>query len=151
LIPLGFVKNEATDYSLEIQIPELYPGMLVNLHDIKTGAIHDPGTNPVYNFTAADGDDPNRFEIFFGTVDVDENTLMDDVFIYANGSTINIRSSQFMTGDLFVTNITGKQLIKTNVNHEILITIDGSGLAAGVYLVSFITENGILTKKLILN
>ncbi len=150
-IRLGFVKNEATDYSLQLQATELYPGMVVSLHDIKTETVHNLSTNPVYNFTAAEGDDPDRFELFFGTVGVNENTLPADLTCYASGKTIYLKSTMPIHGEVIISNLTGKQLIRTKATGENLVTIDGTRLAAGTYLVSVVSEKGILTRKVVIN
>lgn len=149
-IQLGFVKNEATGYSLQIQAQELYPGMVVNLHDIKTGTIQNLSTNPIYNFTAAEGDDPNRFELFFGTVGVDENSLPDDLTCYTSGKTIYLKSTMPIDGEVIISSLTGKQLIRTKATGENLVTIDGTRLAPGAYLVNVAGESEILTKKVVL-
>jgi subtilisin family serine protease len=150
VIPLGFVKNEANSFSLSIDVPELYPGMVVSLHDIKTGTVQNLTTNPVYNFTAAEGDDPDRFELFFGTVGVDDNSIPADLTCYASGKTIYLKSTLPIHGEVIISSVTGKQLIRAKATGENLVTIDGSRLAAGTYLVSVVSKSGILTKKVVL-
>jgi subtilisin family serine protease len=150
MIPLGFVKNESGSFSLDIEFTEIYPGMVISLHDIKTGTIQNLSTNPVYNFTAAEGDDPDRFELFFGTVGLDENTPPADLTCYAIGKTIYLKSTMPMNGEVMISSLTGKQLIRAKATGENLLTIDGSRLATGTYLVSVIGESSILTKKVVL-
>ena len=149
LIPLGFVKNEATSYSLDMANTVLYPGALVLLTDLKTGTVQDLTANPVYNFTAAAGDDPARFELSFGTLGVDENDLLSDFRCYAVSSTIYLSSSQALTGKVVITGLTGNQLMHAQANGQNLLTIDGSRLATGTYLVSLIGDHGIVTRKVV--
>ncbi|MHC1776484.1 MAG: S8 family serine peptidase [Lentimicrobium sp.] len=151
LIRIGFVKNDATSYSLQVQSSQLYPGMVIGLHDIKTGTIQDLTTDNVYNFTAADGDDPNRFELFFGTVGVDENATPGDIICYTSGKTIYLKSTLPMNGEVIISSLSGKQLIRTKATGENLVTIDGARIAAGTYLVSLITDGGVVTKKVVIN
>ncbi len=151
LISLGFVQNEATSYSLDMVNTELYPGAVVFLTDQKTGIVHDLTANPVYNFTAVNGDDPARFELIFGTVGINENNLPTDLSCFATGKTIYLKSTAAIYGEVKISNLTGKQLINTKATGENLITIDGAKLAAGTYLVSLVNEKGILTRKVVVN
>ncbi|MBU1369573.1 MAG: hypothetical protein KJ754_15270, partial [Bacteroidetes bacterium] len=59
VIPFGFVKNEASNFSIELlESPE---GQIVYLTDNKTDIVHNLTETHTYSFTASEGDNPNRF------------------------------------------------------------------------------------------
>ncbi|MBK9357839.1 MAG: hypothetical protein IPN08_10695 [Bacteroidales bacterium] len=47
--------------------------MVAFINDKKTGELYTVSAEPTIHFTSAPGDDPNRFELIFGTVGADEN------------------------------------------------------------------------------
>ncbi len=88
--------------------------MLVFLNDKKTGAIQNIGENSTYSFTAAEGDDPARFELIFGTVGVNESNLPVDLMCYALRKTIYLKSASPISGEVVISSLTGKQLLRMN-------------------------------------
>jgi subtilisin family serine protease len=150
LLSIGFEKNEATEYQMQVQLPALYPGMQVYLSDRKNGALQNIIENPTYSFTAATGDDPARFELIFGTVGMDDNPLYSNILCYASGKSIILKSVTPIEGQVVVSGLDGKQLLEKRVSGDNLITLDAGKLAAGLYLVTVAGENGRITRKVLM-
>ncbi|MFH1119998.1 MAG: S8 family serine peptidase [Bacteroidota bacterium] len=147
VIQLGFVKNTAADYTLQVIIPAQYPGMVAFIQDKKTGELYTVSVDPTIQFTSAPGDDPNRFELIFGTVGIDRNETYSDLTCYSDGSSIRILSSAPLLGEVWITGLTGKQLMKIKANGENRMSIETGSLSSGTYLVSLNNGNGRLTRK----
>ncbi|MBK9292799.1 MAG: right-handed parallel beta-helix repeat-containing protein [Bacteroidetes bacterium] len=69
-IPFGFVKNQHSNFVIRLE--ESIPGETIFLKDLKLNLTHNLSQQPEYLFSAAEGDDPNRFLLVFGTVGLDE-------------------------------------------------------------------------------
>jgi hypothetical protein len=93
-IPLSFVKNSSENYSVELA--GSYTGMRVLLKDKKLSQTVDLTQQRHYNFSSADGEAPDRFELSFTTVGIDEDNMnvlggawMNDGCLYINSSAVN--------------------------------------------------------------
>ncbi|MBW6490422.1 MAG: S8 family serine peptidase [Lentimicrobium sp.] len=147
VIQLGFVKNEASDYTIAIDADELFPGMVLYLNDKKTGNIQDVNGQTTYTFTAEEGDDANRFELIFGTLGIDGSDKTSDFMVFANNGIIEIRSTTSITGDIKITGLDGRTAISLQGNGSNNMKIDAGKLANGIYVVSLMNSNGITTRK----
>ncbi|MDP1622688.1 MAG: hypothetical protein Q8M08_10170 [Bacteroidales bacterium] len=70
-IPFSFEKTEGEQFQIEAQFTGNVPS-LVLLIDKKTGVMHDLTHDPVYRFTAGEGDSSDRFGITFSYTVVDQ-------------------------------------------------------------------------------
>ncbi|KAF0194622.1 MAG: Protease [Bacteroidetes bacterium] len=147
VIQLGFVKNTAADYTLQVIIPAQYPDMVAFINDKKTGELFTVSVDPTIHFTSAPGDDPNRFELIFGTVGTENRDFNSDLTCYSDGSSIILLSSELIKGEIRVSSLSGQQLIAVKAPGEHRISIDAGQLAPGTYLVSLDTGNGWQTRK----
>ena len=93
-IPLSFVKSSSESYSVELA--GSYTGMRVLLKDKKLSQTVDLTQQRHYNFSSADGEAPDRFELSFTTVGIDEDNMnvlggawMNDGCLYINSSAVN--------------------------------------------------------------
>ncbi|MBK6347548.1 MAG: T9SS type A sorting domain-containing protein [Bacteroidales bacterium] len=145
VIPFGFVRNNASDFSIELA--QSVPGSIVFLTDKKTNAVINLTQNPVYNFTALDGDDADRFLLTFGAVGID-NPESGRVNIYGYRNVVYINGAA-SGSEVTVTNLLGQVMHHTSVNSG-LNTIDGSNLNEGIYLVNVISGNSVVSKKVVL-
>jgi len=68
-VSLGFVKNQFQNFSIEIA--QNTPQQPLFILDLKTNTQHQISTSPYY-FTAGENDNPNRFLLKIGNVDVNE-------------------------------------------------------------------------------
>ncbi|MDP2234840.1 MAG: ice-binding family protein [Bacteroidales bacterium] len=147
VIPFGFVKNNASDYSIELT--ETIDGQMLYLSDLKTNTVHTFNNNPVYHFNSEEGDNPNRFLLYFGTVGID-NLVDNESF-----------RTYFSGGNLYMMIPDGKAVLEV---FDILgrmvqsKAIFGEGLHSqpfnqppGFYIVRLLGENGAKTVKIIVD
>lgn len=147
VIPFGFVKNSASAYSIELS--ETIQGQTLYLSDLKTNAVHILNDNPVYNFNSEEGDDPNRFLLYFGTVGIGNQTDAENFRTYFSG------------GNLYMMIHDGKAVLEVfDILGRIVQskTIFGEGLhsqpfnqPSGLYIVRLLGKNGAKTVKIIVD
>ena len=147
-IPFRFIKNNSTNFTIEATgIETLEPASTIYLRDIKLGIDFNLSENPVYAFTSAEGDDPNRFELKFGTVGINDTPAAQTVVAYYNAGSLYISAVEGTT-NIGIYNIQGQNL----TNHE----LHGSGLQnlslnlpSGVYFARIINDGKMQTVKII--
>lgn len=144
VIPLGFVKNAATAFTIELK--ESIPAHAVYLTDKKTDIVTNLTETPVYSFTSSEGDDPNRFELKFGAVGIDDNIATKQTSIYSNGQLVYISSTKSANALINIYNVTGQQVYANTM------VIDGQKQIAlntptGWYIVKVTTATGVATQK----
>ena len=144
VIPLGFVKNAATAFTIELK--ESIPAHAVYLTDKKTDIVTNLTETPVYSFTSSEGDDPNRFELKFGAVGIDDNVALEQISIYSHGQSVYISSVKSTQAVISIYNITGQQVYANTM------VIDGQKQIAlntptGWYIVKVTTAAGVATQK----
>ncbi|NLO52280.1 MAG: T9SS type A sorting domain-containing protein, partial [Bacteroidales bacterium] len=144
VIPLGFVKNSATNFTIELK--ESIPAHAVYLTDKKTDIVTNLTESPVYSFTSSEGDDPNRFELKFGAVGIDDNIATEQISIYSHGRLVYISSTKSANALISIYNITGQQVYANTM------VIDGQKQIAlntptGWYIVKVRTQQGVATQK----
>lgn len=146
-IPFGFVKNEASSFSIELK--ESIPGYDVYLNDLKTSQNHNLSGNPVYAFTSESGDDPNRFLLYFSPVSVNVLDKDNSYGIYAYGSQIFISNAP-ANSTITLTSITGQVLMRAEATGSGLTTLNAEKLPKGVYVVSLIAGGKQISRKVVL-
>ena len=144
VIPFGFVKNAATNFTIELK--ESIPGTVVYLTDFKTGLVQNLTQNSVYNFTAAEGDDPARFDLKFGAVGIGDTPTVEATTIYSHGQSLYISSTQSADAQVSVYNVTGQQVYgnRMMLDGQKQITLN---VITGWYIVKVSTQEGIATQK----
>ena len=137
-IPLAFVKNSSSQFN--IQLTEFPQGGQVYLNDLKTNAVHSLSQTPIYEFTAADGDDPNRFELKFSTVGIDDPITKPTVNAWYSAGKLYLASN---TGAASVNiyNVQGQQ-VKSFFAADTGLQSMFLNLPTGVYFAQII-NNGI--------
>lgn len=145
-IPFVFVKNEYTEFELELT--NSIEGQPIFLTDNKTGIIHKLSENPVYTFTASEGDNPDRFTLHFGVTGLSDNTALATLRAYVSHGQLTILGE---TGELNVDvlDMQGRVLERRTVQ------MDGSysqplNLPAGVYVVRVYNGQAAKSVKVIL-
>jgi hypothetical protein len=130
-IPFGFVKNQATNFSIELS--ETIEGKTIFLTDLKTNTVHKLSENPIYAFTSAEGDDPNRFLLHFGLVSVGEQLPTETLQAYAYNNRLYVNSS-LEKASLSVYDVQGRLLLQRQINESGLQSVEMK-MPAGVYIV----------------
>jgi hypothetical protein len=146
-IPFSFVKNEGTNFSIELV--EGIESNLVFIRDLKTGITYNLTENGNYTFSAEAGDVAERFEIFFGVTGIDTQNALNAAHVY---------SAKDM---LYVTNVKGNTTMDIlNLQGQVLnsYSFNSSGseeftvnLPTGVYLVRLHNSNTTKTVKVFIN
>ena len=148
MIPFGFVKNDATNFSIELK--ESMEGYEVFLKDLKTNTDQNLTENPVYTFTSEAGDDANRFLLhFLSTVGTTEQSCPEALRIYANAGNIYL-SGNTGKAEVYVRNMLGQTVLLRSVNGDALKVINATNLKAGVYIVSVVNSAQTISTKVII-
>lgn len=147
VIQLGFVMNDATDYTLEIQFTDLYPGMILYLNDLKTGELHTLNSKNTIQFTSEAGDAANRFELIFGTLGLDETDAASAISAFVAGGLLNIRSSAPLNGEFKLLQLNGTEVMRFKGNGSVSMQTAINTLSAGVYLLRYVENSTVKTIK----
>jgi hypothetical protein len=131
VIPFDFIKNNATEFAIELKESTVaYP---IFLTDNKTGTIHKLSENPVYSFTASEGDNPNRFLLHFGMVGVSEQEQASTLQAYVVDNRLYVNNS-LEQAQLAVYDLQGRLVAEQSLNTAGLQALP-LDLPAGVYIV----------------
>ena len=146
-VPLAVEAGAANTYSISLVENGLPASTYVTLEDTKTGSLQRLSEQPVYTFTAAPGEDPNRFRLHFKDAAsvVDPESAVDFTAYAINGQ-LNILSN--VSGKLSITDMAGKTLSVRNINKGELSTVSLNG-ATGLYLVKLSTTQGNFIQKVV--
>jgi hypothetical protein len=149
-ISLGFVKNDASQFTIELDLEKLMPDTDVFLTDNKTGTSQDMVNNPVYQFTSFEGDDPNRFVLKFSETSAIGKPGMDEDFIvYTANGTVYINSTLNLNGEIRLVDLSGRTILTSEL-------IDGNGTIStsgnfGFCIINIVTDKGVVNKKVLVN
>ena len=144
-IPLGFVKNNASAFTIELK--ESMAGRVVYLTDNLTGTTTNLTEQPVYSFTATEGDQPDRFLLTFGAVGLGEPTAVAPLNAYLSHNRLFVTNTQgqaeLQIFDLQGRLLQSRQLLSEGLHSEALT------LTAGVYVVRLQSAQATQSIKLI--
>ena len=101
--------------------------------------------NASYIFTAMSNDDPYRFVLHFGTVGI-ENNMAEDFTIYAYNSAVNVIAPANASGQIYIYNTLGQQVVRTDLTGGRNVMPVEAGMN---YIVKVVTENGVETGKVL--
>ena len=150
MIPFGFVKNNASSFSIELK--ENITGYKVYLKDLKTNTDQNLTDNPVYNFTSLAGDNPNRFMLHFINVTSVPNLEPEETFsLSVNSGNITITMRKPVAAEIRVNNMLGQVVITDNTNGKAITSINANRLQNGIYIISLIENGKRISKKLVLS
>ncbi|KAF5034296.1 hypothetical protein DSECCO2_597680 [anaerobic digester metagenome] len=147
VIPMGFEKTVSSGFSIELQ--ESIPGAVVYLTDKKTGTVTNLTDNGAYHFTAAEGDDANRFTLHFGTLGMDDPSTTAPVNIYAYGGVVYLNGLD-AKASVTLTDLTGRVVMAERVNGNGLSMLNAAKLPKGVYVVTAVAGSRVVSAKVIL-
>ncbi len=149
VIPLGFVKNAATAFT--IQLKESIPGAVVYLTDNQTGIVTNLTETPVYSFTSDEGDDANRFSLAFGTVGISHPEATAGVQVFAHDGVLYVETPSKEVAQFSVYNLTGQLVLQGRTRGNALSTFNASALNTGVYVVNVLLTDGVVSRKVVIN
>lgn len=147
IIPFGFVKNEATQFNITMQ--EQISGYIVYLNDLLTGVEHNLTDQPVYSFTSAEGDDPNRFLLYFAPVSVNKPAQSNACGIYSYAGQVYISNTP-SNARITLSTLTGQVAMQRNTGGSGLLTLNAASLPKGVYIVTIQGEGARVSRKVVL-
>ncbi|MEI7898260.1 MAG: T9SS type A sorting domain-containing protein, partial [bacterium] len=142
-IPFDFIKNEGTSFSIQAaQIENIETQ--VYLTDLKLNQTQELTTNPVYNFTSTDGDNPARFVLSFGlmTGTGDKTDSNKGIYTFENNLyLVNPGKAKFE-----VYNLTGQKLQAQEIDSPGLFKTT-LYLPTAYYVVRMTTGTKVVVKK----
>ena len=143
VVPFMFEKNGSSNFMIELA--ESIEGYDVFLKDLKENITVNLTEMTNYAFTSEEGDDPERFEIMFGVVGIDDIDVLAAAHVYSYNNKIIIANVTGATNmDIF--NIQGQTVYNLSFNStgSKVIAID---LPSGIYLVRLSNSGEIKNSK----
>lgn len=141
-IPLSFVKNEGQEYVIELA--ENTTGQEIYLIDKKTGNTVYLSQDTFYEFTAAEGDEPERFELKFSTVGIDEQAD-NRPNVYVAEQTLVVENLKAKT-EIAVYNTQGQLLYEFDAQENSRFE-KRLHVKEGIYVIHTQSKYGISSKK----
>jgi hypothetical protein len=146
-VSFGFVKNASSKYTLELS--RSITGEILCLEDIKTSVIQNLTENPVYAFTSAEGDDPNRFVLHFLDPTGVKPGISSGIQIYAGNKTLYISQTDAQKSIVTVYNSTGQVLRKQQLQASFSQELSLQDFVPGIYVVAIQTGKGLYNQKVV--
>ena len=147
-IPFTFIKNAGANFSIEM-FEEAGMSMDVWLLDKKNGNKQNLSQNSRYVFTSVEGDEEERFEIHFGSVDINETDPTPETFSWFSQGLLFISMEEEITL-VDIIDITGRTLQSTQLKGEGTQNI-AVEYPTGVYFVRLTAKGVSKTEKIIIN
>lgn len=153
IISLGFIKNNASAFTLEPEPGHLIPGSVIYLRDIKTNTVQNLNEFPVYTFFSNEGDDPDRFRLYFNDpygISIPGTGKPIDIYFFDGSIYITNNSNQVTGGDIVVYDLLGQEIMHDNLNDRNSKIIRPGHNATGYHIVRIITDDGVYSAKVFL-
>ena len=146
IIPFNFLKNEGANFSITAELENV--SEIVFVLDKKTSIDHNLSLNPVYTFTATTNDDPDRFEIHFGVVGINESNNENSLKAYVYGDRLYVMNTSGKA-NLQLFDLQGR-LVQSSVLNGTGLQSQSVNLPAGVYVVRVNDEKSVKSVKLVI-
>lgn len=149
-IPFSFIKNGSSSFSIELA--KSLPDAVVYLVDKKAVTIQNLSENPVYNFTASDGDQADRFTLRFRTLFSGVNPANESPNFSAwyNKGDIHFSALPEKVLSMSLIDMAGREIVSLGKPETDKVTI-GKKLAIGYYMLRIRMTDKIVFKKLFIN
>ena len=150
-IPLCIVPGISAQYTLDFNgIDGFNNGMPVQLLDLATGNMTDLRKDASYTFAAAPGDIANRFVLRFGLITGNPEYMNTNLFkIFTNDCSIRIENNSGVnTFHVSLFDMRGSLLFQQTASGT--FTSIQAPVAAGMYIVKFISEKGTASEKVMI-
>ena len=127
------------------------PQTAIVLEDLKINQTQDLKINPVYTFTAGQGDSPERFHLHFSESNgIEDQGNPGEVVIYSYGEAVYIEGlNETRGGELIIYNLLGQEIMHQSVPGNNLIRVPMSGYS-GYFLVKVVSGIYCKTAKVYL-
>jgi uncharacterized repeat protein (TIGR01451 family) len=151
-VPLEFYVNNATgNYSITASKLESFrPGTQISLEDKKSNTTQVLNTNPTYNFSYSEGDDPARFLLHFHNpyFGIEDKRESQQCIIYSQGNNIYIKDpgGKELKGTVRVINLIGQVVATLPISGGDLKFLN-MNLDEGYYIVEVINQNNTYHSK----
>jgi hypothetical protein len=158
IVPIEFsvASNGAGPYTLMASKLETFRyGATVTLEDKKTGKMQDLMSNPVYNFSYSEGDNPSRFALhfynpFYGIDDEDKEKQEMQIYSFGHDVYLKDLTGHPEEGEFYLFNEMGQEILEKPVSAITLNKIS-LNVNTGYYIVRVITKDKAFTGKVYLN
>ena len=155
-LPLSFNLNEQTSLRIRIlDVQNFSDAQAIYIHDIDNDIYVDLRQNN-FEFTLPLGIHTNKYEITFtdnSTLGIENDLLLDNLTIFQNNdiSELSVLNPTFLELEqLKIFDVTGKQIISSQLSNQNNFRISTKNLNDGVYLVKLaLKDERIVTKKVI--
>ena len=124
----------------------------ITLEDKQTSTLQKLNDKAVYTFTASPQDTKERFVLHFknATSVPDPKSVENTNIFFANGS-ISIVTAQANNAQILVSNMLGQEVLSAQAAGSTLTTINANSLPNGVYIVSMVANNKVVSQKVVIN
>jgi len=130
---MGFVKNSASAFTIQLNMDNIPEGEVITLTDKKLNQSFELTKGLTYEFISEAGDDPNRFLLHFGAVGVDEAVPTTAVSAYVHNNTLYLLNASGKV-QVDVMDISGR-LVHSQSLQTTGLSSTPLSLPAGVYVV----------------
>ncbi len=145
-IPLVFIKNKGTHFQIRVRgLSRWLTHQNLYLKDLKENRTQLLNNDSVYNFTAADGDDTNRFVLQFAPVGVPAANAPASIRVYGTRGKVMVRAEKPLTGMVSLYAITGQLLRRISMKNQRSATIF-LGRFKGMVVVSVAGRKSVTNK-----
>ena len=155
LVPMGFTCSQGGTFTFSASRLESFDQRIsIILEDLKENKTQNLRDNPVYTFTHASSNDPNRFLLHFTNPNIGiggpsaENTMQ----VYSFEKSVYIKNSDqsLLKGNVYIYSLMGQQVYNCSLNNDMTQKIN-LDLNAGYYIVKVITERDQVIRKIYIN
>lgn len=156
VVPVGVIAEAGKEITFSAEALNLPSGINVYLEDrLNNSYTRLDEANAIYKVTLKEAvEGVGRFYLHTSsksTLSVDENIALDNISIYkASSTTLRIVGLQQGATNVKIYNVLGKQMMNTSFEANGMKEITLPKVATGVYIVQLETEQGKLSKKIIL-
>ncbi|MCF8229148.1 MAG: T9SS type A sorting domain-containing protein [Bacteroidales bacterium] len=144
VVPFRFEKNNESS-SFMIELAESIEGEDVYLKDLKTNTTVNLSETGSYTFSSEEGDDPDRFELLFGVVGIEDVQPLASAHVYSNGDILTVANVEGESR-MDVMDVQGRVLQTEEFNSNGYSTFDLE-LNTGIYLVRLYNSGEAKTTK----
>ncbi len=144
-IPLGFEKNNSTNFSIVLSQTTL--NQAIYLTDLKLNYTQNLADNPIYSFTSLPGDAANRFLLSFTHVGIDETKdTKNDIYSYDNS--VFVSATGLTKVEIY--SLTGQQVFSQDINNINSFKTTLS-VPSGYYIIRVTANANVTVKKVFIN